>query len=87
VVDRRAGVDVEHVGVYVELERPRRIAFMLSVPMYSSRSDRVLVEIEKKGSGCVLTLTQDLDPMLAGRRGLIEQGWSAIVAALEETLN
>jgi len=35
IVDRRDAEDVEHVGEYVEIERPRRLIFTFRVPKYS----------------------------------------------------
>jgi uncharacterized protein YndB with AHSA1/START domain len=61
-VDRRNGVDVEHTGTYLDLDRPRRIAFTMFVPHYSTNPDRVTVDIVPKGSGCELTLTHEMEP-------------------------
>jgi len=35
IVDRRDAEDVEHVGEYVEIERPRQLMFTFRVPKYS----------------------------------------------------
>ena len=86
VVDRRDGVDVVHEGTYLELERPRRIVFLLRVPTYSHEQERVVVEIEGRGNGCELTLSQELDPALASRRPMIEHGWGELLAALARVL-
>lgn len=55
-VDRRGGEDVEHVGEYLEIGRPRRLVFLFSVPKYDSDGTRVSIDIEPAGAGCKLTL-------------------------------
>lgn len=84
-VDRRDGEDVAHVGEYLELARPRRIIFTLSVPKYSQELDRVTVEIRPSGAGCELTLTHELRfvPVPVAN---IEAGWGAILDDCAATL-
>ena len=80
IVDRRDGVDVEHLGTYVEIERPRRLVFTFAVPHYSSESTRVTVEITPLGTGCELTLTHEgVLPEWASRT---ESGWNMILDGL-----
>src|SRR5580692_9653497 len=43
LTDRRDGEDVEHVGTYQEIDRPRRLAFTFGVPKYSSLMTRVTI--------------------------------------------
>jgi uncharacterized protein YndB with AHSA1/START domain len=57
--DRRDGEDVEHVGTYLEIDRPRRLVFTFGVPKYSSQMTRVTMELTPAGSGCELTLTHE----------------------------
>ena len=85
-VDRRDGEDVAHVGEYLELERPRRIVFTLSVPKYSQELDRVTVEITARGTGCELALTHELAfaPVPVTN---IEAGWRAILDDFAATIS
>ncbi len=84
-VDRRNGENVEHVGEYLLLERPHKIAFNVTVPKYSSTQTRVEVDIEPlPGGGCDVTLLHDGVFQDFARRTI--QGWTQILADLEATL-
>jgi uncharacterized protein YndB with AHSA1/START domain len=82
--DRRAGEDVEHVGQYMEIDRPRRLVFTFGVPKYSPDMTRVTVEIDARADGCELTLTHEGVP-----EAWMEQtrdGWGMILGALDDRL-
>lgn len=79
-VDRRDGEDVEHTGVYLEIDRPRRIVFTLSVPKYGAETSRIVVDIARRGSGCELTLTEER--VRSDAAGRSESGWSAVLDSL-----
>jgi uncharacterized protein YndB with AHSA1/START domain len=82
--DRRDGEDVEHVGEYLEIERPRRLVFTFGVPKFSPLNTRVTVEILPLESGCQLTLTHEgVLPEYASRT---EAGWGMLLGALAKTL-
>ena len=83
-VNRRAGEDVEHVGEYLEIDRPRRLVFTLTVPKFSVESTRVAIDIVPAGEGCELTLTHE--GVLQEWASATEGGWSGILAALEVLL-
>jgi uncharacterized protein YndB with AHSA1/START domain len=79
-VDRRDGEDVDHVGEYLEIDRPRRLVFTFRVPKYSSESTRVIIEIAPQGTGCELTLTHE--GVLPDYQSRTEEGWTKILNAL-----
>ena len=83
--DRRDGEDVEHVGEYLEIDRPRRLVFTFAVPKYSPVVTRVTVEIAPSADGgCVLTLTHEgVLPDYASRT---EGGWTMILDGLAASL-
>jgi len=83
IVDRRHGEDVLHEGVYLELDRPRRIVFTLRVPKYSADEDRVTIEIAPLADGCLLTLTTATADAWAEDT---ERGWTMILDVLDATL-
>lgn len=79
-VDRRDGGDIEHVGEYLEIDRPRRLVFTFSVPKFSAESTRVAIDIVPLESGCELTLTHEgVLPDYASRT---ESGWGMILDGL-----
>jgi uncharacterized protein YndB with AHSA1/START domain len=84
IVDRRNGEDVEHVGSYVEIERPRRLVFELSVPKYSSDESRVEIDIQPLAQGCELTLVQRVPARYAETKGRAAEGWRRILEMLDE---
>ncbi|MBP0441138.1 SRPBCC family protein [Tianweitania sediminis] len=86
LVDHRPDGDITHVGTYLAIERPHLLVFTFAVPQFSPLHDRVTVEIEPDGAGCVLTLTNEMD---AGNAEWIEpakEGWTMMLASLEREL-
>jgi uncharacterized protein YndB with AHSA1/START domain len=86
ITERRDGEDVAHVGEYVELDRPRRIVFLLSVPKYSSERGRVEIDIRALASGCELTLTHEVGAVDDERAETVRGGWAGILELLATTL-
>lgn len=84
-MDRRDGEDIEHVGKYLEIDRPRRLAFTFSVPKYSKESTRVTIDIVQLEVGCELTLLHE--NVLQDYSSRTEAGWTNILDRLELTLS
>ena len=83
-VDRRNGEDIEHTGAYLEIDRPRRLAFIFAVPKFSTESTRVSIDLAPMDSGCELTLVHEgVIPEYASRT---ETGWTAILDGLAAAL-
>jgi len=79
-ITRRDDEDVEHVGTYLEIDRPRRLAFTFAVPKYTTQVTRVSINLRPLPTGCELTLTHEgvLPEWLdAGR-----EGWGRICDGL-----
>jgi uncharacterized protein YndB with AHSA1/START domain len=81
----RGGEDIEHVGKYLELDRPTRLAFTWIVTTDTIGS-RVLVDITPGETGCELTLTHELHPSWAEHVGKIEASWGRMLDALAVAL-
>jgi uncharacterized protein YndB with AHSA1/START domain len=82
--DRRDGVDVDHVGEYLEIDRPRRLVFSFTVPLFSTEPSEVSVEITSVGDGCELVLTHR--GVLPEYREGTESGWTGILGGLAMSL-
>jgi len=81
MVDRRDGVDVEHTGTYVELDRPRRLVFDFAVPAYSDHRTRVSVDVAPHGDGASdVSLTAHDVPAEHAERA--RAGWGTMLDAL-----
>jgi uncharacterized protein YndB with AHSA1/START domain len=82
--DHRDGEDVEHVGTYVEIDRPRRLVFTFGVPKYSTQMTRVTLELKPSGAGCELTLTHEgVPPEWFDQT---REGWGKILEVLSAFL-
>jgi len=84
IVECREGTDVEHIGEYLEMDRPRRLVFTLKVPKYSQEITKVTVEIRALESGCELTLTHE--GVLPDYIASTTSGWNMILDQLSATL-
>jgi uncharacterized protein YndB with AHSA1/START domain len=84
--DRRDGVDAEHIGEYLEIDRPRRLVFTFHTERGSTDLSRVTIEISPRGSGCELTLTHEIDPKWADYRERTEAGWTTILEGFATVL-
>ena len=95
VTDRRPDPDGEesffeaqHCGVFIEIDRPRRLAFDFTVEPFPGPATRVTIDIMPVGTGCELMLSHDLGdgedaPTYAERT---RRGWSAMLRQLEKVL-
>jgi uncharacterized protein YndB with AHSA1/START domain len=85
-VDRRAEMgDVLHTGEYLEIDRPRRLAFTFGVPQFNPDFTRVTLDFAPTASGgCALTLTHSDVPAEWADRS--KEGWGKIIASLEGAL-
>lgn len=83
-VVRRDGEEFEHVGEYLEIDRPRRLIFTFGVPRLSPEFSRVVIEIARAGSGCELTLTQE--GVLPDYTERNVKGWTMILGGLDGSL-
>jgi len=82
----RQGQEIDHVGTYREMNRPRRLAFTWGVVGESVDESVVTIDILPKDRGAELTLTHEMDPKWAAYTKRTEEGWTKMLNALEKTL-
>jgi uncharacterized protein YndB with AHSA1/START domain len=81
-VVRRQGTEIDHVGRYLEIERPRRLVFTWGIAGDSVDESRVIIDIVPLEAGCDLTLTHEMHPKWAEYAGRTEAGWTKMLVAL-----
>ena len=85
-VVRRQGQEIDHVGEYLALERPRRLVFTWGVRGHSADGSRVIIDITRLAHGCELTLTHEMDPKWADFVERSRAGWAKMVGVLADQL-
>jgi uncharacterized protein YndB with AHSA1/START domain len=86
VVQRRNGMNVDHRGEFVRIDRPNQLVFLWGVPADSPDTAQVLVDIVPSGIGSELTLTIEQHPDWSGQATQTEDGWRRMIQAMDETL-
>lgn len=84
ITEKRDGEEVEHTGHYLEIDRPRRLAFSFKVPKYSNDATKVTLDIKPAGQGCALTLTHE--GVWQDWADRTKQGWDMILDGLAGVL-
>lgn len=79
------GEDYAHTGRYVEIDRPRKLAFTWCSDGTGQQETLVTLALEAAGDGTSLTLTHVDFPSVESRDNH-EKGWAAIAAKLEAAL-
>jgi uncharacterized protein YndB with AHSA1/START domain len=96
VTDRRPAADgdesvfdVVHMGKYVEITRPKRIVFDLTVLTYKEETSRVTVEVVSIGpNSCDLNLSHELGSSEHARmmEETTRKGWTNMLQLMEREL-
>lgn len=85
-VVRRAGTEIDHLGEYLAIDRPRRLAFTWGVAG-TGASSRVATDIVPRGIGCTLSLTHELHPDWADYAQRTAAGWTKMLGVLGDVLD
>jgi uncharacterized protein YndB with AHSA1/START domain len=83
---RRQGQEIDHVGTYRQIDRPRRLVFTWGVVGASQDESCVTIDIAPLVTGCELTLTHEMHPKWAEYASRTEAGWTKMLDALAEVL-
>jgi len=81
---RRDGAEIDHVGEYLTIVRPRKLAFTWGI--LGSESSRVTIEIAPAASGCDMTLSHELHPASAKNKDRTKDAWTKMLEALDLAL-
>jgi uncharacterized protein YndB with AHSA1/START domain len=80
---RRQGQVLDHVGEYLEIDRPRRLVFTWGVAGYDG-SSTVAMDFVPDGTGTVVTLA--CSGVAPAYRERTEMGWTTILGAIAGSL-
>jgi uncharacterized protein YndB with AHSA1/START domain len=83
---RRGGTQIDHVGTYREIDRPRRLVFTWGIAGESVDESLVTIEIAPRGAGCELTLTHSMDAKWREYASRTEAGWTKMLEMLGSKL-
>jgi uncharacterized protein YndB with AHSA1/START domain len=79
------GIDYEHTGEYLEIDRPRRLVFTWAAED-SPNHDRIVIDIVPLETGCELTLTHEIHPDTAEYAEQVKSGWPVKLDSLSNAL-
>jgi len=85
-VVNRQGVEVDHVGEFLEIDRPGLIVFTWGLRDARPATSRVIVEISPCPGGCELTLTHVMAADWAAFAGQAAGAWRLMLGALAGAL-
>ncbi len=86
--DLRDGTEARHWGTYLELDRPRKIAFTWIVDENEEANPSVVtLTIDPEAGGCVATIVHEMDAQWIEYMAQTEKGWAGMLHAIETLLD
>lgn len=79
---RRGEHEIDHVGTYLEMDRPRRLVFTWGIAENLPETSRVVIDIVPQGSGCELTLVHEMAPKWKDFADRARGSWVKMLGAL-----
>lgn len=86
ITDRRPTGDAEHVGRYVEIDRPNRLVFEFGMPAESPDEDTVTLRFAPTTAGCEITLTAEMAPEYADYVDQVHDAWTEMLDKLAQSV-
>lgn len=84
---QRNGDEFEQSGTYLEIDRPRRLAFSWAMPSFTPHIGRVTIDFESAVAGSEVTLTHEMDPTWSPDHVQgAETGWTQVLEAMADAL-
>ncbi len=83
---QRGEQTIDHVGTYLEMDRPKRLVFTWGTADSLPETSRVIIEIVRQGSGCELTLTHEMAPKWKNFADRAKGSWVKMLGVLEKVL-
>ncbi|MDQ3039355.1 MAG: SRPBCC domain-containing protein [Pseudomonadota bacterium] len=85
---RRNGEEVDHIGTYLELQRPHRLVFTWAIRGESDDApSEVAIDIVERDAGCELTLVHSMNPKWAAYADRTRAAWNTMLEALGRELD
>lgn len=82
-VVERNGTEVDHVGEYLEIDRPHRLSFTWGTRDSLPETSKVTVEIVPHNKGCDVKLTHEMSPKWADFADKAAGSWTRMLDALD----
>lgn len=85
-VVNRQGTEVDHVGEYLEIDRPRCLVFTWATRDTLPDMSRVIIEITPRDHGCDVKLTHVMGAQWSAFVDRAANAWSKMLDALERAI-
>ncbi len=85
-VVNRQGTEIDHIGEYLEVDRPQLLVFTWGTRDSLPETSRVIVEIAPRGPGCEVKLTHLMGASWSAQVDRAADVWSRMLTALERAI-